>query len=322
MFLLPNPGCRKKPPCTESTDPLWDRLVSRDCRDTPTSNIIPPSAFLATPVCLCHISMRTCFFILLLAATCGVRAWLPTGRRPVAARRATSTSTLSKLSMMAPPAEFDWKVFKKSTEEKMSKSLENIQTQMNTLRAGGASPAMLDRVFVDQYGTPTPLGQVARVATSGAQQLVVEPFDKSLVKEIEKAISTSDLNLTPTNDGSGVIRINVPPLTEDRRKELCKQAKIISEDGKVAVRNVRRDSVDKIKVHVTSTHSVTFMVPYETHIVFSRCAGGGEGQGDQQGRQQRVSRRRAKVHRRIHQEARGHVEEEGNRPHEDLRKAL
>jgi ribosome recycling factor len=85
------------------------------------------------------------------------------------------------------------------------------------------------------------------VATSGAQQLVIEPFDKSLVKEIEKAISTSDLNLTPTNDGSGVIRINVPPLTEERRKELCKQAKTISEDGKVAVRNVRRDSVDKIK---------------------------------------------------------------------------
>lgn len=149
--------------------------------------------------------------------------------------------------MAPPPATFDWKAFKKGTEEKMSKSLENIQTQMNTLRAGGASPGMLDRVFVDQYGTPTPLGQVARVATSGAQQLVIEPFDKSLVKEIEKAISTSDLNLTPTNDGSGVIRINVPPLTEERRKELCKQAKTISEDGKVAVRNVRRDSVDKIK---------------------------------------------------------------------------
>jgi len=159
-----------------------------------------------------------------------------------------STSTSSTISMMAPPpATFDWKAFKKGTEEKMSKSLENIQTQMNTLRAGGASPGMLDRVFVDQYGTPTPLGQVARVATSGAQQLVIEPFDKSLVKEIEKAISTSDLNLTPTNDGSGVIRINVPPLTEERRKELCKQAKTISEDGKVAVRNVRRDSVDKIK---------------------------------------------------------------------------
>jgi ribosome recycling factor len=88
---------------------------------------------------------------------------------------------------------------------------------------------------------------VARVGTSGSQQLVIEPFDKTICKEIEKAISTSDLNLTPTNDGSGIVRINVPPLTEDRRKELAKQAKVISEDGKVAVRNHRRDAVDKIK---------------------------------------------------------------------------
>jgi ribosome recycling factor len=105
--------------------------------------------------------------------------------------------------------EFNWKQFKKTTEEKMVKSVENIQNQMNTLRVGGASPTMLDRVFVDYYGSPTPLSQVARVATSGAQQLVVEPFDKTLLKEIEKAIATADLNLTPTNDGSGVIRINV-----------------------------------------------------------------------------------------------------------------
>jgi ribosome recycling factor len=144
-------------------------------------------------------------------------------------------------------AEFEWKGFKKDVEGKMSKSLENIQSQMNTLRAGGASTTMLDRVFVDYFGTPTPLSQVARVATSGAQQLVVEPFDKAVMKEIEKAISMADLNLTPTNDGS-VIRINVPPLTEDRRKELVKQAKVISEEGKVAIRNVRRDGVDKIKV--------------------------------------------------------------------------
>jgi ribosome recycling factor len=147
----------------------------------------------------------------------------------------------------AEPTGFDWKGFKKGTEDKMAKSLESIQSQFNTLRAGGANAAMLDRVFVDFFGTPTPLSQVARVGTSGSQQLVIEPFDKTICKEIEKAISTSDLNLTPTNDGSGIVRINVPPLTEDRRKELAKQAKVISEDGKVAVRNHRRDAVDKIK---------------------------------------------------------------------------
>lgn len=131
-------------------------------------------------------------------------------------------------------------------------------------QAGGANPAILDRVFVDYFGSPTPLNQVARVAASGSQQLVVEPFDRSISKEIEKAISTSGLNLTPNNDGN-VIRINIPPLTEERRKELAKQvsslpyrfvvrmshnipqAKGISEDGKVAVRNVRRDVVEKIK---------------------------------------------------------------------------
>jgi ribosome recycling factor len=147
----------------------------------------------------------------------------------------------------AAPTEFVWKTFKKGTEDKMTKSLDSILGQFNTLRAGGANPAMLDRVFVDCFGTPTPLQQVARVGTSGSQQIVIEPFDKSLLKEIEKAISTSDLNLTPTNDGSGVVRINIPPLTEDRRKELAKQAKVICEDGKVAIRNHRRDSVDKVK---------------------------------------------------------------------------
>jgi ribosome recycling factor len=150
-------------------------------------------------------------------------------------------------SAPAASTEFVWKTFRKGTEDKMGKSLDSIQSQFNTLRAGGANPAMLDRVFVDVFGTPTPLQQVARVGTSGSQQIVIEPFDKTIIKEIEKAISTSDLNLTPTNDGSGVVRINVPPLTEDRRKELAKQAKVICEDGKVAVRNHRRDAVDKVK---------------------------------------------------------------------------
>jgi ribosome recycling factor len=143
--------------------------------------------------------------------------------------------------------EFNWKTTKKSTEEKMTKSLETIQSQLNSIRAGAANPSMLDRVFVDYFGTMTPLQQLARVSASGAQQIIVEPFDKTLIKEIEKAISQSDLHLTAMNDGSGVLRINLPPLTEERRKDLTKQAKTVCEEGKVAIRNVRRDFVEKIK---------------------------------------------------------------------------
>lgn len=155
--------------------------------------------------------------------------------------------TSSTVVMMAgAPAEFNWKTTKKALEDKMSKCIESTQNQFNTVRVGGANPMMLDRVMVDYYGTPTPLSQVARVSANGAQQLIVDPFEKALTKEIEKAISTADLNLTPNNDGN-VIRVNIPPLTEERRKDLAKQAKAMAEDGKVALRNVRRDFVDKIK---------------------------------------------------------------------------
>ena len=105
--------------------------------------------------------------------------------------------------------EFDWKVTRKGAEDAMKKSIDALGSQFNTLRAGAANPSILDRVFVDSYGSLTPLPQVARIGTSGSQQLVIEPFDKALLKEIEKAISQSSLNLTPTNDGSGTIRINV-----------------------------------------------------------------------------------------------------------------
>ena len=148
---------------------------------------------------------------------------------------------------LAMQKEFSFKDMRKTTEDKMKKSLDALQLQFSSLRAGGANPTMLDRVNVDYFGSMTPLNQVARVSAQGSQQLVVEPFDKSLLKEIEKAIITADLNLNPTNDGSGVIRIMVPPLTEDRRKELVKQAKTISEESKVALRNIRRDAVDAIK---------------------------------------------------------------------------
>eukprot|EP01039_Chlorochromonas_danica_P003347 gene3347-3670_t len=161
-----------------------------------------------------------------------------------------SASAAPRLSMAAAAAaaEFNWKSLKKATEEKMSKSVEAIQTQFNTIRAGGANPSILDRVVVDYFGSPTPLNQVARVGASGAQTLVIEPFDKSLVKEVERAIAQADLGLAAQNDGSGVLRINLPALTEERRKDLVKQAKSLCEEGKVAVRNVRRDFVDKVKV--------------------------------------------------------------------------
>lgn len=142
--------------------------------------------------------------------------------------------------------EFNWKEVKKSTEGKMIKSIDSLQNNMNTIRVGGAKPNLLDRVMVDYFGTPTPIGQVARVSASGALQLVVEPFDKKLTKEVEKAILTSNLNLTPNSDGY-IIRINLPPLTEERRKDLVKQAHSVCEGGKVAVRNIRRDTLEGIK---------------------------------------------------------------------------
>lgn len=143
--------------------------------------------------------------------------------------------------------EFEWKSYRASVTEKMQTSIDAIQGQLNTLRASGANPAMLDRVFVEYFGSLTPLNQVASVGTNGPNQLTIDPFDKTILGEIEKAISMSDLNLNPQNDGTGLIRINVPQLTEERRKELVKQAKTIAEDGKVAVRNHRRDAVDKVK---------------------------------------------------------------------------
>ena len=106
-------------------------------------------------------------------------------------------------------AEFDWKGLKKKSDDAMKKSLDALGGSFNTLRAGGANPTILDRVMVDNYGAMAPLNSIARVGTQGSQQLTIEPFDKALCKEIEKAISQSGLNLTPNNDGTGIIRINV-----------------------------------------------------------------------------------------------------------------
>ena len=131
-------------------------------------------------------------------------------------------------------------------EERMEKSVASVIQNMGTVRTGRASPSMLDRVKCDYYGVETPINQMATISTPSAQQLSISPFDKSTLADIERAIMESDIGLTPQNDGS-VIRLNIPQLTEDRRKEMLKQCKAIGEEGKVAVRNIRRSFVDSIK---------------------------------------------------------------------------
>jgi len=130
--------------------------------------------------------------------------------------------------------------------ERMAKSIDSVLQSMNSIRTGRASPAILDLVKADYYGVETPINQMASISVPSSQQLTVEPFDKSILGDIEKAIMEADLGLTPQNDGS-IIRLNIPSLTEERRKEMMKQCKAIGEDGKVAIRNVRRKAVDSIK---------------------------------------------------------------------------
>ncbi len=132
------------------------------------------------------------------------------------------------------------------TEEKMKKSLGRLEYEFTTIRAGRANPAVLDKVQVDYYGVPTPIQQMAAVSVSEARILVIQPWDVTTLKAIEKAILASDVGITPTNDGK-VLRLVFPQLTEDRRKELCKSIKKLGEETKVAVRNVRRDSIEKMK---------------------------------------------------------------------------
>jgi len=131
-------------------------------------------------------------------------------------------------------------------EERMEKSVSSVVTNLSTIRTGRANAAMLDRVQVEYYGALTPLNQMAGISVPNSQQLQIQPYDKSTLADIERAIIESDLGLTPNNDGD-VVRINIPALTEDRRKDMLKQCKALGEDGKVAIRNVRRDSVDSIK---------------------------------------------------------------------------
>ena len=133
-----------------------------------------------------------------------------------------------------------------TAKEKMSKCVSAIETEYASIRAGRANPAVLDKITVDHYGVPTQINAMAAIAVSEARVLVITPWDASTLKPIEKAILASDIGITPTNDGKA-IRIAFPQLPEERRKELCKQVKKLAEDGKVAVRNVRRDAMEKFK---------------------------------------------------------------------------
>ena len=135
---------------------------------------------------------------------------------------------------------------KSTLEESMTKSVKALQTQLIKVRTGRASAAVLDGVNVDYYGSPTPIKQVGQISTPEARLLQIQPFDKSIISEIEKSIINANLGLTPSNDGN-FIRIQFPALTEDKRKDLVKQVKKMGEDAKIAVRNARRDQNDIVK---------------------------------------------------------------------------
>ena len=134
----------------------------------------------------------------------------------------------------------------KPFEHKMNKTIEVLGKELAAIRAGRANPGVLDRITVEYYGAPTPLNQVAAVSTPDPRTLAVQPWDASILRQIEKAIQTSDLGINPQNDGK-VIRLTFPPLTEERRKELIKQVSKIGEESKVAIRNVRREAIDTWK---------------------------------------------------------------------------
>ena len=131
-------------------------------------------------------------------------------------------------------------------EEKMEKALGQMKREFSTVRTGRANPAILDRVVVDYYGALTPIRQMAQVSVSEGTTLVITPFDKSILKDVEKAVIKAELGVAPNNDGV-CIRLNFPPLTEERRKETAKEVKKFGEDAKIAIRNVRRDMVDSLK---------------------------------------------------------------------------
>jgi ribosome recycling factor len=141
----------------------------------------------------------------------------------------------------------------KESEDKMKKSIANLKSEMATIRSGRASTGMVDHIMVEAYGTEMPMNQVASISIPEARTILIQPWDKSVIKEIEKAIQKSDLGLNPSNDGN-VIRINLPDLTEERRKEMVKQARSKAEDGRIAIRNIRRTGNDHIKALEKEDH--------------------------------------------------------------------
>ncbi len=132
------------------------------------------------------------------------------------------------------------------TEEKMDKSLNALDREFKAVRAGRANPAILDKILVDYYGTPTPIQQMAAVSVPEGRTLQIQPWDVSTLRDIEKAIQTADIGINPQNDGK-IIRLIFPPLTEERRRELVKDVRKLGEDTKVAVRSIRRDAIEKAK---------------------------------------------------------------------------
>lgn len=129
---------------------------------------------------------------------------------------------------------------------KMDKTIAALKSEYGAIRAGRANPQVLDKITVDYYGTQTPVGQLATIAVAEARVLTIQPWDKSVLKEIEKAIQVSDIGINPQNDGS-MLRLTFPPLTEDRRKELAKDIQKMGENSKVALRSIRRDAIEKLK---------------------------------------------------------------------------
>ena len=134
----------------------------------------------------------------------------------------------------------------KKNEERMQRRIDHLVAEYKTIRAGRANPAVLERVTVDYYGTPTPINQLAAVSVTEARTLTIQPWDASVLRQIEKAIQMSDIGINPQNDGK-IIRLIFPPLTEDKRKEIAKDIARIAEDSKVQIRNVRRDTIEKLK---------------------------------------------------------------------------
>lgn len=143
----------------------------------------------------------------------------------------------------------------KDAEEKMTKALKSVDHEFQTLRTGRASVALLDSIYVEMYGSRLPLKQAATISTPDSRTLAVQPFDKGSLPAIEKALMAANLGMTPNNDGK-IIRMTIPPLTEERRKDLVKIAKKMAEDGRIAVRNVRRHANEEIK-KTEKTHEIT-----------------------------------------------------------------